>query len=122
MSKKVLVVEDDKALLEPLTNGITAAGYKVAVAKDGQAGLQQILTENPDLVLLDLNLPKTSGGELLGTIRANKQIWHTPVIILTNDTSQDSINDSLNKAAPAYFIKAETSLDTIVKAIQFHLA
>jgi DNA-binding response OmpR family regulator len=120
-SKKILVVEDDTSLLNVLTDKLSEKGFGVMQARDGQQGLNLALEKNPDLVLLDLRLPKLSGKDLLETMRKNKRGKYIPVIILTNDASPESIEDTLDKAAPAYFIKSETSLTTIVDAVQYHL-
>jgi DNA-binding response OmpR family regulator len=120
-SKKILVIEDDTSMLNVLTDKLSEQGFRVIRARDGQKGLALALEKNPDLVLLDLRLPKLSGKELLEIMRKNKRGKNIPVIILTNDASPESIKDTLRKAAPAYFIKSETSLTTIVEAVQYHL-
>ena len=120
-TKKILVIEDDAPMLNVLADKISEKGFKVMKALDGQQGLALALKENPDLVLLDLRLPKLSGRELLAMMRKDKKGKYIPVIILTNDVAPESIEDALHKAAPAYFIKSETSLATIVEAVQYHL-
>lgn len=120
-SKKILVIEDNISMLNVLTEKLSEKGFRVMEASDGQKGLALALGKNPDLVVLDLRLPKLSGRELLGIMRKNKKGKTVPVIILTNDISPESAEDTLKKAAPAYFIKSETSLNTIVEAIQYHL-
>ena len=122
LSKKILVVEDDASMLDVLSSKLSGQGFTVMEARDGQEGLDLALGKTPDLVLLDLRLPKLSGKELLKRVRKSKQGKNLPVIILTNDGSPASVKDTLHKAAPAYFIKSETSLATIVESVRYHLA
>jgi DNA-binding response OmpR family regulator len=108
-------------MLGVLTDTLSEQGFRVIEARDGQTGLALALEEKPDLVLLDLRLPELGGRELLEILRKNKRGKSIPVIIFTNDASVESVKDTLRKAAPAYFVKSETSLATIVGAIQYHL-
>jgi DNA-binding response OmpR family regulator len=119
---KVLVIEDDRQLLSALADTIKQQGYAVISTQDGEEGLELAISAHPDLILLDLQLPKLDGHELLKILRKDKLGQRIPVIILTNDESPVSINETLDKAAPAYFIKAETSLASISAAIHYHLA
>lgn len=121
ISKKILVVEDDAPMLDVLTSRLSGQGFMVMGARDGQEGLDLALNKNPDLVLLDLRLPKLSGRELLKRMRKNTKGKNIPVIVLTNDASHVSVKDTLHKAAPAYFIKSETSLAMIVESVRYHL-
>jgi signal transduction histidine kinase len=89
---------------------------------NGKQALHYAQTKKPDIVLLDLHVPKLNGRELLKRIRSNEGTKHLPVIILTNDSSSGSIEDTLEQAAPAYFIKAETDLVSIIESIKYHLA
>lgn len=120
--KKVLVVEDDLALLDILDRTISDRGYRVIKATDGQKGLALALKNTPDLILLDLELPLLNGKDLLKLVRKNEQIKATPIVILTNDSSYESMENMSRNAAPAYFIKSETSLVTIAEAIELHLS
>ena len=82
--KKVLVVEDDVFLAQLLTNRISKAGVNVMRAADGEEGLEMLRANRPNLMLLDLILPKKSGFELLEEMRADPSISNTPVIIVSN--------------------------------------
>lgn len=121
-AKKVLIVEDDQSILEVLAEKISEAGYEVIKATDGKSGLKIADDKKPDLVLLDLQLPKMDGKQFLKTIRSSENYKKLPVIILTNDGSSASEEFTSENAAPAYFIKADTSLKEVVEAIDYHLA
>ena len=81
MSKRILIVEDEKNIVDILSFNLTREGYETLEAYDGQAGLQLALEQNPDLILLDLMLPKMDGFDVCRNLR--KENRSTPVIMLT---------------------------------------
>ena len=81
MSKKILVVEDERNIVDILTFNLIREGYETLEALDGAAGLKLALDEDPDLILLDLMLPKMDGFEVCRTLR--EQGRATPIIMLT---------------------------------------
>lgn len=103
---KVVIVEDDVMLAEIYQTLLEASGYKALVANDGQAGSDLIMTELPDLVLLDLMLPQLSGDQVLFNIRSNEATKDTKVIMLTNisETEAPENIDKLNFSR--YIVKA----------------
>src|SRR4051812_15769617 len=88
-AKKVLIVEDDPALLRGLKDNFQAEGYQVRTATDGQRGLAAMLQDPPDVLLLDLMLPKVNGYEICRTARSRH--LHTPIIMLTARTQEQDI-------------------------------
>ncbi|MCL2618567.1 MAG: response regulator transcription factor [Defluviitaleaceae bacterium] len=80
MSRKVLVVDDEKNIVDLITYNLKKEGYGVITAHDGKAGLELALTENPELVLLDIMMPKLDGFEVCRKIRERSQV---PIIMLT---------------------------------------
>ena len=85
---KALVVDDDLALADVVSFTLRRAGFEVIVAHDGQAALDRWQAENPDIIILDLNLPKLDGLQICQRVRAQAE---TPIIILTASTSFDSL-------------------------------
>ena len=81
MAKTVLIVEDERAIVEILKFNLKREGYETLEALDGQTGLQLAQTEDPDLILLDVMLPKMSGFDICKTLRAERRA--TPIIMLT---------------------------------------
>ncbi|HSX47280.1 MAG TPA: response regulator [Patescibacteria group bacterium] len=120
--KTILIIEDDHSLLDILSIKIADEGFNIIKATDGEKGLSHALKNKTDLILLDLQLPKIDGYELLALLRDNDKTKHLPVIILTNNASYKSIDYTKQKAAPAYFIKAETNLSDIVESVHYHLS
>lgn len=83
MGKHVLIVEDEPHLIESLTFILSRAGYDIATAMDGESALRTIWATPPDLVILDVMLPKLNGFEILKRIRADERLRTLPVIMLT---------------------------------------
>jgi two-component system alkaline phosphatase synthesis response regulator PhoP len=103
--KTILLVEDEAAFRTIYQDMLDSGGFQVLTAADGEAGLQMALSEKPDLVLLDLNLPKLHGFEVLKGIRANKSTNGMPVIILTVQGSDKDIKKGIDLGATDYLVK-----------------
>ena len=102
-TKSILIVEDDSALLRGLKDNFAAQGYDVRTANDGQRGLDALLKEPPDLLLLDLMLPKVNGYEICRTARARH--LDMPIIMLTAKGQEDDIVRGLELGADDYVTK-----------------
>jgi len=88
--KKILVVEDEAELLELIKTRLEANNFNVIEAKDGQEALDKTYKENPDLIVLDLMLPKIDGGSVCTQLKQNKDYHHIPILMLTaKDTERD---------------------------------
>jgi DNA-binding response OmpR family regulator len=101
--KTILIIEDDPVLLRGLKDNFEAQGYVVRTAKDGQKGLDALLTAPPDLLLLDLMLPKVNGYEICRAARARQ--LDMPIIILTAKGQEDDIVRGLELGADDYVTK-----------------
>ncbi|OGH78775.1 MAG: hypothetical protein A2469_03725 [Candidatus Magasanikbacteria bacterium RIFOXYC2_FULL_40_16] len=104
--KLILLVEDDSFLSNIYKTKFEMEGYKVIVATDGEAGLTFAKTKNPDLILLDILLPKMDGFSVLKEIKADEKIKKIPVILLTNLGQKDDVSKGLELGAADYLIKA----------------
>jgi len=102
-AKKILIIEDDPVLLRGLRDNLEASGYQVHTAKDGQQGLEALLNEAPDLMLLDLMLPKLDGYEICR--RARQRRLTLPIIMLTARGQEDDIVRGLELGADDYVTK-----------------
>ena len=87
MGKRILIVEDDSDIVEVVTRILERKGYQVFIAMDGIAALEKARRESPDLIILDLDLPKLSGEEVCKEIRRDEKLKITPVIMLTGKSS-----------------------------------
>jgi two-component system chemotaxis response regulator CheY len=106
MSKKILVIDDDKLIREGLVALLKNAGQTVLEAGDGAEGLEKALSEKPDLVVTDVRMPKMTGLEMIEQLRVDAWGKNVPVIILTNDESNASINQALQSGVTTYFSKS----------------
>lgn len=102
-ARKILIIEDDPVLLRGLRDNLEASGYQVRTAKDGQQGLEALLNEAPDLMLLDLMLPKLDGYEICR--RARERRLTLPIIMLTARGQEDDIVRGLELGADDYVTK-----------------
>lgn len=115
--KKIIFIEDEPALQKALTAVLNNAGYEMVSALDGEIGLELIKKEKPDLVLLDLILPKMDGFQVLETIRKDPETARLPVMILSNLEENSDINRALELGATTYLLKTNYRLEDVVKKI-----
>jgi CheY-like chemotaxis protein len=106
----VLLVEDSKFLRIANERALSKAGYEVSTAADGEEALQVANEKLPDIILLDMLLPKISGPEVLKALKANPDTTNIPVIVLTS-LSQKNEEKLINEGAAAYFEKSALALD-----------
>lgn len=118
MAKKILVVEDEATLHKALVDSLTQAGYETMSALDGEAGWDLARDEKPDLVLLDIILPKLEGFEVLKRIKAEPSTEKIPVIILTNLGDIPDIQKALDLGANTYLVKADFHLEDVLKKVE----
>jgi CheY-like chemotaxis protein len=110
LKSKVLLVEDSKFLRMANERALSKAGFEVSTAADGEEALQVAKDKLPDIILLDLMLPKISGTEVLKALKANPATMDIPVIVLTS-LSQKNEEKLLSEGATAYFEKSSLGLD-----------
>lgn len=116
--KKILFIEDEPSLQKTVNEVLTQEGFKVFSALDGEKGLKLIKKEKPDLVLLDLILPKKDGFEVLKEIKEDKETKDIPVIILTNLEGVGDVEKALSLGAATYLVKAGYELEEIVTKVK----
>ncbi len=116
--KKILVVEDEKILSDILRDSLENAGFTVIVASDGQEGLAMALDQKPDFILLDILMPKKDGLSMLQDLRATEQGRTVPVMMLTNLSDIEDVNQALATGAYAYIIKSDWDMADVVVSIQ----
>ena len=118
----VLIVEDEKLIQQALKDKFTFEHFTVLTADNGQAGLETALENHPDVILLDLQMPILDGFGALEKLRADAWGAQVPVIVLTNKETSADVYMTLKNHVQDYFIKAETSLETLVGAVRDILA
>lgn len=104
-SKTILIVEDEVELVEMVKMRLEANGYKVIAAYNGEDGLYWARKEKPDLILLDLMLPKIDGYEVCGTLKKDKNYADIPICIFTARAQESEKRLGMELGADAYIIK-----------------
>jgi DNA-binding response OmpR family regulator len=120
--KKILFVEDEPNLQKAIGELLKQEGYQIFGAFDGAEGLEIAKKEKPNLILLDLILPKKDGFEVLKELKADKDLKDTPVIILTNLEGTGDVEKALDLGATTYLVKANYELDDILKLVKSNLS
>ncbi|MBM3246267.1 MAG: response regulator [Candidatus Omnitrophica bacterium] len=127
MAYKLLVVDDDKDIVEMLQKRLMQEGYAVAVAFDGEEALIKVKQENPDIILLDLMMPKLNGFETLKEIRQSHNDKWRPVIIISAKAELESLKTCYGLEADHYLTKPCNMADilrgieTMVSLIPFRI-
>ena len=112
-SKKILIVDDEPGVVEIVRVNLEWEGYDICEAFDGQEGWDKVRSEKPDLVILDVMMPKMSGLELLERIQADPRVCGVPVIMLTVRARGVDITQALEKGAVEYLTKPFEPLNLI---------
>ena len=114
---KVLIVEDEEVLAKVLREKFTDEGYGTEIAKDGDEGSAMVKKSKPDIVLLDLILPKKHGLVILEEIKNDPETKDIPVVVLSNLAEDDNIKKALELGASDYFVKAQHPIGEIVEKV-----
>jgi CheY-like chemotaxis protein len=114
---KVMVVEDDAALREIYSIRITAEGYEVVSAGDGEEALAMAVREKPDLILSDVMMPKISGFDMLDILRATPETANIKVVMMTALYSDDQRQRGERLGADRYLVKSQVGIEDVVNTI-----
>lgn len=114
---KVMVVEDDSALREIYSIRITAEGYNVVSAGDGEEALAMAVREKPDLILSDVMMPKISGFDMLDILRTTPETANIKVIMMTALSGDDQRQRGERLGADRYLVKSQVGIEDVVNAI-----
>ncbi|MBX4191614.1 MAG: response regulator [Candidatus Doudnabacteria bacterium] len=115
---KVLIVEDEEILLTALCEELKQEGFEAIGAKDGMEGVEKATTEKPELILLDLVMPRLDGIGALKQLKENPDTQGIPVVILTNLSDYDKVSEALSLGAMDYLVKANYRLEELVAKIK----
>ena len=113
----VLLIEDDPAVLEMYRMKLSLDGYRVNVAVDGEEGLAKAMELKPDIIFLDIRLPKKDGFEVLQALRQNPDTAQIPVIMLSNYGEKELVARGLKLGAHEFLIKANTTPSSLSEGI-----
>jgi len=115
---KIAIIEDDQTISQMYRMKFEAAGFEVQLAGNGQDGTKLVEQFQPDLILLDLQMPLMNGAEALEVIRSNDWGKNVPVIILTNMGEEESPRSLRNLGIESYIVKADLTPSQVVAKVK----
>lgn len=118
---KILIIEDNNFLLSLIAEKFVHLGFETEIALDGKTGLDKILNNKYDLVLLDLILPKMDGFKVLEEVKKNESLKNLPIIVSSNLYDKNDIDKTISLGASDYIIKAYNSPENIVDRVKTFL-
>jgi DNA-binding response OmpR family regulator len=121
MSKKILVVEDELALSQVLSDRFTQEGFDVQTAGDGEEGLKKATSWKPDLVLLDIVMPRMDGMTMLHALRKTPEGKNMPVILLTNLSDTEDVYEAMANGVYDFLVKSHWDLDDLIHEVRAKL-
>ncbi len=116
--KIILIVEDDKFLLEILEEEFSKNGFKVVAVRDGEQGLEAAANYKPELILADILMPKMDGITMLTKLRSNPATKNIPAIILTNLNDTENIDKALETGVYDFLVKSDWEPKDLVKRVR----
>lgn len=118
---KILIVEDDPFLLKMYSKKLQIEGFEVEIAKDGEEGLIKLKSFKPDLVLMDVMLPKLNGIEAIEMAKADPTTKNIPILVLSNLSSTVDSETAVKKGAVGYLIKSDFTPSQVIEKIKEYL-
>lgn len=115
---KILVAEDDKLISNSLCDALKAAGFEPTAAYDGEEAVAKAKELIPDLVLLDIMMPKLDGISVLWELKADPATAHVPVVVSTNIGDVETISKIIEAGAVDYLLKSDQSVDDIIQKVK----
>jgi len=121
MAKKILLIEDEEIMISLLQRKLTMEGYEVSVTRDGEEGLKAMREVKPDLILLDIIMPKMGGFEVMTEMQKDKTLAKIPVIVISNSGQPVELDRVQKLGAKDWLVKTEFDpqevIDKVVKQI-----
>jgi DNA-binding response OmpR family regulator len=121
MKKSILIVEDEETLLRALSEKLEREGFAVYKAINGEEGLRMAMENTPDLILLDLVMPRVDGMQMLNELRMAAWGKKIPIMILSNLSDERRVAESMEQGVHDYLIKTDWSLQEVVKKVRTKL-
>ncbi len=120
--EKILIIDDEADLRSAVKKALEDADFSVIEAVNGEEGLAKARTEDPDLILLDISMPKMNGHQVLKELRAHPTKKNPHILLFTNSEDPGNIVRGVTLKSDDYIIKAQMSLSDVVKKVKQHLA
>ena len=121
MKKRILLIEDEEVMSNLLNRKLTKEGYEILVAWDGEEGIRKAREERPDLILLDIVMPRMDGFDVMEDLSKDKELKKIPIIIISNSGQPVDLEKAKNLGAKDWLVKTEFDpqevLDKVIKQI-----
>ena len=118
---KVLLAEDDSATAQMYSLALESVGWEVQIARDGQSAVEAALAEPPSILLLDIEMPKLNGIEVLEELRRHTQTMQTPVVVLSNSPGSKSMEEAYALGVSAWAVKSKTPPPALITLVRGYL-
>lgn len=119
--KKILLIEDEELIIKLLSKKLDAAGYDVALAMNGQEGIEKMRENMPDLVLLDIVMPRMGGFEVMAEMKKDEKLAKIPVIIISNSGQPLELERAKELGAADWLVKTEFDPKEVAEKIQKYI-
>lgn len=116
--KKILLVEDEEIVIDLLVKKLEVEGYEVVVARDGLEGLEKLKKFSPDVILLDIIMPKMGGFEMMEEMNKNPELKKIPVIIISNSGQPVELDKAKELGAKDWLVKTEFDPQEVVDKVK----
>lgn len=121
MAKKILLIEDEELLISLLQRKLSEAGYEITLARNGEEGLKAMRENTPDIILLDIIMPKKGGFEVMEEVSRDENLKKIPIVVISNSGQPVELDRAKRLGAKDWLIKTEFDpkevLDKVVKQI-----
>ncbi|MFH1643287.1 MAG: response regulator [Patescibacteria group bacterium] len=121
MTKKILCIEDDEVMINLISRKLSQEGYEVHIARDGVEGLEMIKTVKPDLILLDIVMPRMDGMEVMEKINEDEEMKKIPIVIISNSGQPVEIKRIKELGAKDWLIKTEFDPKEVIEKVVKHI-
>ncbi len=117
MAKKILLIEDEEIMVNLLQRKLSQEGYEVAVARDGEEGIKAIKEILPDLILLDIIMPKKSGFEVMEAVQKDEQLKKIPVVIISNSGQPVELDRAKDLGVKDWLVKTNFDPQEVIDKV-----
>lgn len=118
---KILIADDDPFLIKIYSTRFTQDGHDVIACTDGESALRQTIEEQPDLVVLDIMLPRLSGLDVLTALQEDKKTKSIPVVFMSNLSQEEEQKEAKDRGATDFLVKAKYTPSQVIEALQKYL-
>jgi len=116
--KKILIIEDEEIIYNLLQKKLSNEGYDVKIAKDGQEGSEMLKQERPDLILLDIIMPRKSGFEVMEEVQNDETLKDVPIVIISNSGQPVELDKAKELGARDWLIKTEFDPQEVIEKVK----